>query len=68
VADYGQDMSLSRLGSVIGCCECGNELLGSTKSGKVLDYRHDYSPPSSILHSVVSCKLCRLSDIRGKDD
>lgn len=42
MADYGQSGSLSGLGSVIGCCECGNELLGSTKSGKLLEYRHDY--------------------------
>lgn len=42
MADHGQGGSLSGLGSVIGCCECGNELLGSTKSGKLLEYRHDY--------------------------
>lgn len=38
------------------------------KNGEVLEYRHDYQHPSSILHSVVRFKLCRLSDVRGKDD
>jgi hypothetical protein len=33
---------LSGLDSVIGCCECGNELLGSTRNGKLLEYRYDY--------------------------
>jgi len=42
MADYGQGVSLSGLGSVIGCCECGNELLGSTTNGKLLEYRQDY--------------------------
>jgi len=41
MADYGQGVSLSGLGSVIGYCECGYELLGSTKSGKLLECRHD---------------------------
>lgn len=42
VADYGLGVSLSGLGPVIGCCECGNELSRSTKGGKLLDYRHYY--------------------------
>jgi hypothetical protein len=34
---YGLDPSGSAQGQVAGCCECGNETLGSIKCGEFLD-------------------------------
>jgi hypothetical protein len=42
VENYYLGVSLSGLGLVIGCCECGSELPSFTKGGKLFDYRHDY--------------------------